>query len=89
MLVQSMPVNIKTFEGSNYFRQRFVLATLSGKSVKVKKIHCKAADPGVTGLPLNYICLGSSFLVYNSAVTSSGRSAASSWQLGHQEVSSI
>ena len=46
----TMPENILTFEGSNYFRQRVVLATLSGKSVKIKKIRKKADDPGVTGI---------------------------------------
>ena len=35
------------FEGSNFFRQRLVLATLSGKSVKIKRIRSKEDAPGL------------------------------------------
>ena len=36
-----------TYEGCNFFRQRLVLATLSGKSVKTKNIRAVEDDPGL------------------------------------------
>ena len=38
-----------TYEGCNFFRQRLVLATLSGKSVKIKNIRAVEDDPGLKG----------------------------------------
>lgn len=38
-----------TYEGCNFFRQRLVLATLSGKSVKLKNIRAIEDDPGLKG----------------------------------------
>jgi len=38
-----------TYEGCNFFRQRLVLATLSGKSVKIKNIRSIDDDPGLKG----------------------------------------
>lgn len=38
-----------TYEGCNFFRQRLVLATLSGKSVKIKNIRAIEDDPGLKG----------------------------------------
>ena len=38
-----------TYEGCNFFRQRLVLATLSGKSVKIKNIRAIEDDPGLRG----------------------------------------
>lgn len=38
-----------TFEGCNFFRQRLVLATLSGKSVKIENIRAIEDDPGLRG----------------------------------------
>lgn len=38
-----------TYEGSNYFRQRLILATLSGRSVKINRIRSKDHDPGLRG----------------------------------------
>ncbi len=38
-----------TYEGCNYLRQRLILATLSGKSVKIKKIRYKDNNPGLRG----------------------------------------
>lgn len=38
-----------TYEGCNFFRQRLVLATLSGKSVKIKNIRTIDDDPGLKG----------------------------------------
>ena len=42
--------NLLIYEGSNFFRQRLILATLSGKSVKIKKIREKDDNPGVKGI---------------------------------------
>lgn len=39
-----------TFEGSNFFRQRLVLATLSSKSVRIIKIRKNEEDPGLKGI---------------------------------------
>ncbi|KAL8611450.1 hypothetical protein ACOMHN_014505 [Nucella lapillus] len=36
-----------TFEGSNFLRQRLVLATVSGRSIKVKNIRSKDQEPGL------------------------------------------
>ena len=41
--------NVLVYEGCNFFRQRLILATLSGKSVKIKKIRDKEDDPGIKG----------------------------------------
>ena len=41
--------NVLTYEGCNFFRQRLILATLSGRSVKIKKIRYKDGDPGLKG----------------------------------------
>jgi len=41
--------NVLIYEGCNFFRQRLILATLSGKSVKIKKIRDKEDDPGIKG----------------------------------------
>lgn len=40
---------IKNFEGSNYFRQRLVLATLSRTTIKIKHIRVKDDEPGIRG----------------------------------------
>jgi RNA 3'-terminal phosphate cyclase-like protein len=37
---------ILDFEGSNFLRMRLVLATLSGKPIRVKNIRSKATSPG-------------------------------------------
>ena len=37
------------YEGCNFLRQRLVLATLSGKSVKIKNIRALDDDPGLKG----------------------------------------
>ena len=42
--------NLMTFEGCNYFRQRLILSTLSGKTVRIKKIRSKEDDPGLKGV---------------------------------------
>lgn len=37
------------YDGCNFFRQRLVLSTLSGKRVKVKNIRSKDDNPGLRG----------------------------------------
>lgn len=41
--------NILYYEGCNFFRQRFVLATLAGRSLKIQSIRADDDDPGVKG----------------------------------------
>jgi len=38
-----------TYEGCNFLRQRLVLASLSGKAVKIKQIRSKEDNPGLKG----------------------------------------
>ena len=38
-----------SFEGCNFFRQRLVLATLSGRAIKITKIRVDDDDPGLRG----------------------------------------
>ena len=39
-----------TYEGCNFLRQRLILATLSGRPVKIKKIRSKDDNPGLRGM---------------------------------------
>ncbi|XP_041359240.1 RNA 3'-terminal phosphate cyclase-like protein [Gigantopelta aegis] len=48
-------LNCITYEGCNYFRQRLVLSTLSGKSVKIKRIRSKDDDPGIKDFEASFI----------------------------------
>ena len=41
--------NTLNFEGCNFFRQRLILATLSGKSVRISRIRHKDENPGIKG----------------------------------------
>ena len=43
------------YEGSNYLRQRLVLSTLSGKTIKIKKIRDKDEYPGLNEYEANLI----------------------------------
>jgi len=54
-----MPVasNCVSFEGANFLRQRLVLATLSGKAVKIKKIRAKEQNPGINEYESSFIRL--------------------------------
>ncbi|XP_072023641.1 RNA 3'-terminal phosphate cyclase-like protein [Amphiura filiformis] len=45
------------YEGCNFFRQRLILATLSGKSVKISKIRHKEDDPGIRDFEASLIRL--------------------------------
>ncbi|KAK2179271.1 hypothetical protein NP493_500g00016 [Ridgeia piscesae] len=49
--------NVLIYEGCNFFRQRLILATLSGKSVKIKKIRDKEDDPGIKDFEASFIRL--------------------------------
>ncbi|EDO31302.1 predicted protein [Nematostella vectensis] len=46
-----------TYEGCNFFRQRLVLATLSGKSVRIRNIRIQEDDPGLKDFEANFIRL--------------------------------
>lgn len=41
--------NLLKFEGHVYLRQRLVLATLSGKAVRIEKIRSDDENPGLKG----------------------------------------
>lgn len=41
--------NILQYEGCNFFRQRLVISTLSGKTVRIKNIRAEEDDPGIKG----------------------------------------
>ncbi|KAL4617368.1 RNA 3'-terminal phosphate cyclase-like protein [Arapaima gigas] len=46
-----------TYEGCNFFRQRLVLSTLSGKWVKIKNIRSKDDNPGLQDFEASFIRL--------------------------------
>ncbi|XP_018604685.1 RNA 3'-terminal phosphate cyclase-like protein [Scleropages formosus] len=46
-----------TYEGCNFFRQRLVLSTLSGKWVKIKNIRSKDDSPGLQDFEASFIRL--------------------------------
>ncbi|XP_065904805.1 RNA 3'-terminal phosphate cyclase-like protein isoform X2 [Dysidea avara] len=46
-----------TFEGCNFFRQRLVLSTLSGKAIKIIHIRDKDEQPGLTEYEANFLRL--------------------------------
>ncbi|CAG8511708.1 19173_t:CDS:2 [Gigaspora rosea] len=52
-----MATKILKFSGHNYFRQRLVLATLSGKTVKIDKIRSDDNDPGLKDFEANFLRL--------------------------------
>ncbi|KAJ8306596.1 hypothetical protein KUTeg_017141 [Tegillarca granosa] len=52
-----MTSNVLKYEGCNYLRQRLVLATLSGKTVKLKKIRSTEDDPGLKDFEASFIRL--------------------------------
>ncbi|XP_033737643.1 RNA 3'-terminal phosphate cyclase-like protein [Pecten maximus] len=52
-----MATNTLTYDGCNYLRQRLILATLSGKTVKVRKIRSKEDDPGLKDFEASFIRL--------------------------------
>lgn len=54
-------MNTVKVNGANFLRQRIILATLSGKSLKITKIRENAADPGITEVEMNLLRLVESF----------------------------
>ena len=50
-------MNTVKMNGSNYLRQRIILATLSGKSLKITKIRESESNPGVTEEEMNLLRL--------------------------------
>ncbi|KAK6179261.1 hypothetical protein SNE40_011664 [Patella caerulea] len=52
-----MSTNSLNYEGCNFFRQRLILATLSGRTVKIKKIRSKEDDPGLKDFEASFIRL--------------------------------
>lgn len=47
--------NILIFEGCNYLKNRLILSTLSGKSVKIEDIRSQHDDPGIRDFELNLL----------------------------------
>jgi len=56
-----------TFEGCNFFRQRLVLSTLSGKAIKIVRIRDKDEQPGLTG-KYPRVCTSRHFFVVQTIV---------------------
>merc|ERR1712193_313777 len=54
-------MNTVKLTGSNFFRQRVILATLSGKTLKVTKIRDNDANPGLLEEEMNLLRLIESF----------------------------
>ncbi|NXX96444.1 RCL1 protein, partial [Centropus bengalensis] len=46
-----------SFAGSNFLRQRLVLATLSGRALKIRRIRAKDEDPGLRDFEASFIRL--------------------------------
>ncbi|KAM8961479.1 RNA 3'-terminal phosphate cyclase-like protein [Pelodytes ibericus] len=46
-----------SFEGCNFFRQRIVLSTLSGRPVKIQKIRVKDESPGIRDFEASFVRL--------------------------------
>lgn len=49
--------NLLIYEGCNFFRQRVLLSTLSGRSIKILKLRFKENDPGVKDFEVNLMKL--------------------------------
>ena len=45
-----MSEEVLKYEGSNFLRQRLVLSTLSGKSIRINKIRQYDDHPGLKGI---------------------------------------
>lgn len=49
--------DVLVYNGSNFFRQRLLLSTLSGRSVKIEEIRSSHDDPGLREYEVNLIRL--------------------------------
>ena len=52
-----MSANTIKLHGANYLRQRLILATISGKNLKITKIRESEADPGLVEYEMNLLKL--------------------------------
>ncbi|XP_055945008.1 RNA 3'-terminal phosphate cyclase-like protein [Argiope bruennichi] len=50
-------MSILTFHGSNYFRQRLILSTISGKPIQIKNIRDTSDEPGVNDYEHSFLKL--------------------------------
>ena len=57
-------MNTVKLNGSNYIRQRVILATLSGKSLKLTKIRENEANPGLLEEEMNMLRLIERYLSF-------------------------
>lgn len=53
----SIESNLLTYKGSNFFKQRLLLATLSGKAIKINEIRSFDAEPGIRDYEMGLINL--------------------------------
>lgn len=63
------------YEGSNYFRQRLILSTLSARSVRITKIRHNDVEPGLKEYEANFLRLLDE--ITNGAIISISRSGTS------------
>lgn len=49
--------DVLVYKGSNFFRQRLLLATLSGRAIRIEDIRCSHDDPGLREYEVNLIRL--------------------------------
>lgn len=49
--------DVLVYKGSNFFRQRLLLATLSGRAIKIEDIRSSHDDPGLREYEVNLIRL--------------------------------
>lgn len=52
-----MENDVLKYKGSNYFRQRLLLSTLSGRAIKIEDIRSTHDDPGLREYEVNLIRL--------------------------------
>jgi len=56
-LLEDPPSMVLTFSGSAFFRQRILLATLSGKTVKIDSIRSEDENPGLRDFEIQFLKL--------------------------------
>ncbi|GBN57180.1 RNA 3'-terminal phosphate cyclase-like protein [Araneus ventricosus] len=50
-------MSVLTFHGSNYFRQRLILSTISGKPIQIKNIRDTSFEPGINAYERSFLDL--------------------------------